>query len=322
MKVFIIDDILPNAMLIKSVVGKIEGVESLIFTDPREALKACAEDEPDLVIVDYLMPEMNGIEFLKLFRSDHQIAEVPVLMITAVESREPLYEALESGANDFLKKPVDDAELIARARNMLDLRAHQVELAEANTLLLELATTDGLTGVANRRHFMERLEGECARARRYHGGLTLAVIDADYFKKVNDTYGHAAGDAVLKALANAREDVLRAADFMGRLGGEEFALCLPETRLAGGHTVCERLRREIESLEIPYHGGRVSITVSIGVVQYQGGQESTEAFYERADAAMYKAKEEGRNRVEAVDFADTRSLPPTSEDSARTAAAD
>jgi diguanylate cyclase (GGDEF)-like protein len=274
------------------------------------------------VIVDYLMPDMNGIEFLTEFRADHEIAEVPVLMITAVESRKPLYEALASGANDFLKKPVDDAELIARARNMLDLRAHQVELASANARLHELATTDSLTGAANRRHFIERLEGECARARRYHGGLTLAVIDADNFKRINDEHGHAAGDEVLKALSRACQGVLRAADFMGRLGGEEFALCLPETDLAGGYTVCERLRREIAALEVPFHGGQVSITVSIGVAQYQGDPEDSGSLFERADAAMYRAKESGRNRVEAVDFADSALSPPASEDSVGMAVVD
>lgn len=322
MKVFVIDDILPNAMLIKSVVGRIDGVESVIFTDPREALRACAEDEPDLVIVDYLMPGMNGVEFLTKFRADHQIAEVPVLMITAVESRQPLYDALASGANDFLKKPVDDAELIARTRNMLDLRAHQVELASANARLHELATTDSLTGVANRRHFIERLEDECARARRYHGGLALAVIDADDFKATNDKYGHTAGDEVLKALSSACKGVLRAADFIGRLGGEEFALCLPETDLAGGYAVCERLRREIEALKIPFHGGHISVTVSIGVAQYQRDPESAGHFFERADAAMYKAKEAGRNRVAAVNDRSATSPPPGMDAQARAAAAD
>ena len=322
MRVIIIDDILPNAMLIKSVLGKIEGVESSIFTDPRDALRACAADEPDLVIVDYLMPDMNGVEFLTEFRADHQIAEVPVLMITAVESRQPLYEMLAAGATDFLKKPVDDAELIARARNMLDLRAHQVELATANARLLELATTDGLTGVANRRHFDAHLERECARARRYHGDLTLAVIDADDFKSINDEHGHAAGDEALKALSRACEGVLRTADFMGRLGGEEFALCLPETDLAGGFTVCERLRRKVEALKIPVRDGQISLTVSIGVACYLGDLEDAGRFYERADAAMYKAKEAGRNRVAAADDLSPASHPPVAGDRAKAAAAD
>jgi putative two-component system response regulator len=149
-RVAIIDDMLPNALLLKGYIRRLEDIEALTFTDPNEALARCTEAPPDLVLLDYHMPQMNGVEFLGKFRSVVHLQDVPVVMVTGEEKKEALYRALAAGANDFLRKPVDDVELITRARNLLELRARQHDLAKANEQLYLLATTDQLTSLKNR----------------------------------------------------------------------------------------------------------------------------------------------------------------------------
>ena len=186
-RVAIIDDMLPNALLLKGYIRRLEDVEALTFTDPNEALARCTEAPPDLVLLDYHMPQMNGVEFLGKFRGVVHLQDVPVVMITGEEKKEALYRALEAGANDFLRKPVDDIELITRARNLLELRARQIDLANANEKLYLLATTDQLTSLKNRRYFLEKLQLEVERSCRYSRPCSVAVIDADRFKAINDT---------------------------------------------------------------------------------------------------------------------------------------
>jgi PleD family two-component response regulator len=192
-----------------------------------EALARCTEAPPDLVLLDYHMPQMNGVEFLGKFRGVVHLQDVPVVMITGEEKKETLDRALEAGANDFLRKPVDDIELITRARNLLELRARQIDLAEANGQLYLLATTDQLTSLG--RYFLEKFQLEVERSCRYSRPCSVAVIDADRFKAINDTYGHDVGDKVLQALANILIEELRGPDQVGRLGGEEFEIQFLET---------------------------------------------------------------------------------------------
>jgi two-component system, cell cycle response regulator len=208
-RVAIIDDMLPNALLLKGYMKRLEDVEALTFTDPNEALVRCTEAAPDLVLLDYHMPQMNGVEFLGKFRGVLHLKDIPIVMITGEEKKEALYQALEAGANDFLRKPVDDVELITRARNLLELRARQIDLAKANEQLYVLATTDQLTNLKNRRYFLEKLEREVERSCRYGRPCSVAIIDADRFKGINDTYGHDVGDKVLQALSNVLIEELR-----------------------------------------------------------------------------------------------------------------
>ncbi len=296
-KIAIVDDVLPNALLLKGYAKRLEDVEAVTFTDPVKALDWCAENIPDLVMLDYLMPEMDGTEFLKRFREIEGLRDIPVVVITAAEQKEALYSALQAGANDFLRKPVDDLELIARANNMLQLRERQLELAEANERLLILATTDSLTGLSNRRHFLEKLSEEISRTQRYGRPCAVAMVDADHFKSVNDTYGHEVGDRVLKQLSNLMSGEIRDVDCVGRLGGEEFAILLPETNVEGGKIFCERLLKCIREAEIDLGETILRYTVSIGLTEVCKGEVKTDVILNRADEALYVAKESGRDRV-------------------------
>jgi len=243
------------------------------------------------------MPEMNGAEFIRRLQDQRENRNIPVIVVTADEERATLHEALEVGATDFIRKPVDPTELIARTRNLLKLRGNQLELAETVQRLHVLATTDMLTETANRRHFMERLDAEMARARRFEENLALAMLDADNFKRVNDAHGHAGGDLVLKALAATCKQMLRSHDIVGRLGGEEFAICMPATAKEKAEIVCNRLRETVGALEIESEGETIRFTVSIGVADYDRETDTLEAFMSRADKALYGAKDGGRNQV-------------------------
>ena len=194
MKIVIVDDNAANVMLIESWIQQLDNVESVCFNDSAKALAWCEANEPDLIFLDQMMPKMSGTEFLTRYRSVDTEAAVPIVMVTAKADRQTLYSALEAGATDFLSKPFDPTELLARARNLLRLRENHLELKETIERLHYLATTDTLTETANRAHFFDRLNEEIDRARRSGRPLSLAILDADRFKAVNDTYGHAAGD--------------------------------------------------------------------------------------------------------------------------------
>ncbi|MDJ0685817.1 MAG: diguanylate cyclase [Alphaproteobacteria bacterium] len=297
MKVVVVDDALPNAMLAERLLSQIDFVEVSVFTHPQEALDWCAAETPDLVILDYLMPDIDGREFLQRFTALEKNRHVPIIVVTADEHQRTLHEMLEAGATDFIRKPVDPVELIARSRNLLRLREYQKELNQTVDRLHVMATTDALTGVANRRHFLERATVEAARSRRFSEPLSIAMLDADHFKGINDAYGHAAGDRVLADLADACRDALRSHDIVGRIGGEEFGICMPQTPLDKAELVCNRLRETIEKHSVRIDAVSIQYTVSIGVAAYRPDQYDAQGVISRADAALYQAKESGRNRV-------------------------
>jgi diguanylate cyclase (GGDEF)-like protein len=221
-------------------------------------------------------------------------------MITGEEKRETLYEALEAGANDFLRKPVDDIELITRARNLLELRARQIDLAKANEQLYFLATTDQLTSLKNRRYFLEKLELEVERSCRYARPCSVAIIDADRFKAINDTYGHDVGDKVLQKLSNVLIEELRGVDQIGRLGGEEFAILFLETERNSALEVCRRLLSRIRATRVMAEAEEIKFTVSAGLTEIIPSGDQADAVLKRADRALYRAKDLGRDRCEVA----------------------
>jgi two-component system, cell cycle response regulator len=299
-RVAIIDDMLPNALLLKGYMKRLGDIEALTFTDPSEALAHCKEAVPDLVLLDYHMPQMNGVDFLKKFRGLEHLKDIPIVMITGEEKKEALYEALAAGANDFLRKPVDDIELITRVRNLLELRARQIDLARANEQLYLLATTDQLTNLKNRRYFLEKLEFEVERSCRYGRPCSVAIIDADRFKAINDTYGHDIGDKVLQTLSQMLLEELRSVDHIGRLGGEEFAIQFPETEKNSALEVSRRLLSRIREAKVMAEGKEINFTVSAGLTEIVTSGDEADAVLKRADQALYRAKELGRDRCEVA----------------------
>lgn len=291
MKVVVIDDMMISARLVCEFLKKVDDVVTESFTDPAEGLAHCLEnDDVDLVLVDYQMPGLNGMEVIERIRESKAREELPVVMVTAMDDKDILRQAFEAGANDFLGKPVEPVELTARVQNLLALKHTTMELHK-------LANTDVLTNVRTRRYFFESAEVEIQRCNRYGHDLSVIMLDADHFKNINDTYGHEGGDDVLRFLADECRTVLRDLDFIGRIGGEEFCICLPETPTDGASLVADRLRAAIENGKITLKDGReVGITVSIGLATWQSGEEFADTM-RRSDEALYEAKENGRNRV-------------------------
>lgn len=290
MKVFVIDDTAITAKLIAEYLKQIDDVEPHIFTDPKLGLEACLSEHPDLIMVDYMMPDINGLEFINMIRKEPAFTEVPILMITAMEDKEVLQQAFANGANDYLSKPVEPVELDARVRNMLKLRTRTLQLHK-------LASVDSMTDTLARRRFFELADVEFSRSKRYSNPLSVLMLDIDHFKSVNDNYGHAAGDKILVEVSRLFKEAMRDIDFIGRIGGEEFAVCLPETPTNGAFLVAERMRQSVENETVEVEGQKISVAVSIGIAQLSAGDNDFSALLNRADQALYQAKNTGRNKV-------------------------
>ncbi len=269
--------------------------------DGLEGFKILLNNRVDLVLCDLEMPRMDGFRFLAMMRAREEFQDVPVIILTGREDRDTKIRGLEQGASDYLTKPFDAGELVARVRVQLKVKSLQDELKRSNDMLRTLSITDPLTHLHNRRHLMEMVEKEFQRASRKGAHLSLIILDIDYFKKVNDTYGHQEGDRVLTILADIVRRRLRSYDLAARYGGEEFVLLLPETPVNEALPIAERLRLEVQ--EHVFDGslqGQV-ITISLGVATYPSPRiESIDSLFRQADEALYRAKQSGRNRVELM----------------------
>lgn len=297
MRIVIIDDSRTKLEYIEFCVQEIPDVETVTFEDPVVALDWCRQNPVDVLLVDFVMPTLDGAEFVRRFRANDQGEHVPILMITSLDRKEMLYDALTAGANDFLRSPIDPLELRARVTTMLRMRTAALSLIDANKKLYRLATTDELTGALNRRRFFELAGSEVQRAHRYGRPLSVIMLDADYFKKINDRYGHPAGDAVLVSIVQICQSCLRTSDFIARFGGEEFAICLPETDIDMARMVAERIRLSIAGNQVLHEGEAISFTLSLGVASVEAPDDTITILLSVADQALYRAKSEGRNRV-------------------------
>jgi diguanylate cyclase (GGDEF)-like protein len=295
--VVVVDDVGPNAHLLAAMLEELPGVSVSVFTDGAQAVAWCIENDPDLVILDYRMPKLDGLGCLARLRAATEGRETPVILVTADESRDTVRAAFDAGTTDFIRKPIDETELIARARNLLSLRLRHLALLRANAELSRLANVDSLTGTLNRRRFMEVASRELARDRRHNRPVSLIMMDVDHFKGINDRFGHAVGDAALSGMASACRQVLRESDVVARVGGEEFVVLLPETPMPQAADAAERLRATIAGWVVDHDGVSVRVTASLGVAQWGGADETLDRLLQRADAAMYLAKTGGRNRV-------------------------
>jgi len=265
-------------------------------TDGLQAIALCQRRPPDLVLLDVVMPGIDGFEVCKRLKADSATRDVPVIFVTARDSTEDETQGLEVGAVDFITKPVNPPVVRARVRTHISLKRQA-------DLLRSMAFNDGLTGVANRRWFDERLQVEWLRCRRNKLPMSLILLDIDNFKSFNDRYGHQAGDDCLRAVATAMAARLgRPADLLARYGGEEFVCLLPETPMDGARAKADDLGRAIVELGIAHADSSTAavVTISRGVATAQPAVDgSPSELLQRADEKLYAAKRAGRNRTEA-----------------------
>ncbi|GFO65225.1 diguanylate cyclase response regulator [Geomonas paludis] len=269
--------------------------------DGMEGFKTLIECKADLVICDVEMPRMDGYKFLQLVASRPDLQGLPIIMLTGKMDFNSKIRGLDQGASDYLTKPFDAGELVARVKVQLKIKSLQDELKQANEQLKRLTNIDHLTGLFNRRYLAEVLEAEFFRAKRNRESLSLVIIDIDFFKQVNDTYGHQNGDVVLSSVAEVVQQQMRAYDSAARYGGEEFVLVFPGTALEGAVIAAERLRQAVIDHTFPHPLQDLTVTVSAGVATYPSTQvDNIDALFRRADEALYRAKQNGRNRVETM----------------------
>ena len=295
-RVLIVDDARENVRILASI---LKDVASVSFSlGGQDALTKASETLPDLILLDIEMPDMNGHEVITHLKGDPRTALIPVIFVTSHSDVEDEEAGLRLGAIDYITKPFNPSIVRVRVRNQLMLRAYAKQLEGMNVELERLATTDSLTGLANRRAFRERMTQELRRLDRYGGEACLMMMDLDHFKTVNDSYGHDAGDAVLREVSQRIASQLRETDTFGRLGGEEFAVLAAGIPVAQGAMVAERVLNIVREAPVVWNGLEIAVTTSIGMTPLRAGDGSIDAALARADQALYASKNAGRDRVE------------------------
>ena len=293
MKVLIAEDDSISRRLLEAFLRK-WGYDVIVTSDGREAWEALQNPEaPSLVISDWMMPHVDGLELCCKIREMKRSSYTYFIILTAKGEKEDIVKGLEAGADDFLIKPFHREELKYRVRTgerIIELE-HRIQV---------LACTDPLTGVLNRRAFIERMQAEINRSIRENAHLSLILTDIDHFKRINDKFGHQVGDLVLQKFTEQLSKSSRPYDFVGRYGGEEFVVCLPGGDKTDGRSVAERMCKGVEEMKtkLPNSSQSVKITASFGLASLRMGYEETvDSLIKRVDEAMYRAKHEGKNRV-------------------------
>lgn len=295
-----------------------QGHQVAVAVNGREALKLAIELGPQLVISDWVMPELDGIGFCRALRETEEGRKVYFILLTGMTNDDELIEGFEAGADDYVTKPFNAKVLTARLRaaervvrmqedarrDSHNLRKFATELAVANRRLQQAALTDALTGLPNRRHLMERIEQESAIATRNQRPFALMMVDIDAFKQINDAHGHETGDQVLTKVAALLRLNARVEDVVGRLGGDEFVVVCPGANLAMAVRQADRLRQSISQQSVQVGSLSLQVTVSVGVSQLDPAAATVDQVMQRADAALYRAKREGRNRVSGLAVGD------------------
>jgi diguanylate cyclase (GGDEF)-like protein len=266
-----------------------------------EALDYLAADRPDLVVLGRSLPDMDGLDLLPRLKSG-ELDFVPVLVASHKSATAERVRGLQLGADDYLPRPCDPAELLARAKALLRNKSTHDKIRKLQASLEQMVVSDPLTGLHNRRFLMDRLVQEMQRAERHNEPLAFAMLDLDGFKPINDQFGHVVGDKVLRAVSAAISRGVRVSDIAARYGGDEFAIILPQTPPEGAMRVCERILRTISELKIQDENGvPAKVTASLGLAYYPAEDlESAEDLVHSADGALYGAKRSGKNRFNAV----------------------
>ncbi|MBX7150514.1 diguanylate cyclase [bacterium] len=296
-RVLVVDDDEDGLYILKLLLTKMK-YEVHTAKDGEEALQKAEALVPDIMLLDVMMPKLNGFEVCKRVKATPEGMFIPIILLTAKSELMSKIEGLDCGADEYLTKPYDMSELTARIRSMLRIKQLNDSLRQANKQLEELSVTDELTKLYNRRYINRKLEDEYRRAARYKRPLSVLMFDADHFKSVNDTYGHAFGDIVLKEIAKIILDTARLVDICGRFGGEEFILILPDTDIDRSFIVGDRIRKNVETHEFKDAVNSINRTISVGVAAIPDDRITDEfQLVEWADKALYEAKQTGRNKV-------------------------
>jgi len=290
-RILVVDDEPANIELLAAVLQ--EDGEILFATSGVAALAVAGTERPDIILLDVVMPGIDGFEVCRRLKDNPETAQIPVIFVTALDQETDEEIGLNLGAVDYVSKPISAPITRARVRTHLELKRHRDRLSD-------LAYMDGLTAIANRRRFDDYAALEWRRARRHGRPLSVALIDVDEFKRFNDRYGHLEGDACLRRIAAVlRRTVQRPGDLLARYGGEEFVCLMPETPEEGARANAERMREAVAHLEIQHEGASAAdrVTISIGVASAVEASGSFEELLAQADGNLFRAKAGGRNQV-------------------------
>ena len=308
--VLIVDDTPANLRLLSRILAG-HGFRVRVATGGDQALSLVQLALPDVILLDVMMPDMSGHEVCRQLKSDARTQAIPVLFLSALSSTADKLQAFNAGGADYITKPFQAPEVLARVQTQLDRYRAETELRRANerlqaqlaeiqalqAQLREQAIRDALTGLFNRRYLEETLERELLRARRAAAAISLVMLDIDHFKKLNDTYGHKAGDVMLQKLGEMLRAHTRGGDVACRYGGEEFVVVLPGASLEVAHQRAEQWRLTFEAVRVPYGKHELRSTLSLGVAVFPQHGSTSDEVLRMADTALYMAKTEGRNRV-------------------------
>lgn len=311
-KILIVDDQKNDRFLIEEILKRRGFVNVFWATNGPEALKMVEKNLPNLILLDLMMPQMNGYQVCKQLQANDKTKHIPIIVISAKTSSRYLKQSFELGALDYITKPIDPIELVTRIGSVLKLKKQYDEILKAydnvisiNEKLEKLCTTDALTGVKNARYFWEQLSIELDKFRRFKHPLSLVLADIDDFKKINDSYGHLVGDKVLKQTGELFRQRLRRYDLVARYGGEEFAFVLVNTDLNCAGIVGEKIRQVISESEIALKNEKLKYTISLGAASLTPNSPNdiidTHYLVDSADQALYTAKRSGKNRVVLFD---------------------
>jgi len=291
-RLLVVDDQPINIQVLYQIFGA--DYQVFMATSGAQALEMCQKNQPDLILLDVVMPDMDGFEVCAKIKENPETRAIPVIFLTAFSNAAEETRGLQLGAVDFIAKPVNPAVVQARVKTHLTVK-------QQSDILRELAFLDGLTGVYNRRFFDQQLQVEMARSIRTDNPLAVIMLDIDYFKRYNDHYGHQVGDECLRQIALTLKGCLRRpADLLARYGGEEFVCILPETDFEAALDLAANMEQTVRSLQIPHAGSEMAaiVTISLGVAGRGDDRlDSAEALLVLADKQLYKAKEAGRGRV-------------------------
>lgn len=306
--ILVVDDETNNRLLLKTYLSS-EGYNIEMASTGIDAIKKVNQLSPSIIILDVVLPDMNGFQICKRLKSSKNTSFIPVILVTALRGDEERIKGTAAGADDFITKPYNRVELITRVKSLIRIKhLHKTleqkyyELEIVKEKLKKLAVTDGLTGLFNYRAFKNQIHYEIMRSKRFDLPVSLLMIDIDYFKRYNDTFGHPNGDKVLKQFSELLTINLREIDTIARYGGEEFAIILPGTNKKASCIVAEKLRKLIEDTDFPLAKKlpKKKLTISIGIANFPDDVDNEENLILSADKALYKAKNNGRNRSESI----------------------